>query len=170
MKIFRSSPASCCLYFAVTFYSSRGMVFVCGEQNSCSQFLQLTHWSRSPSWGVCTQYSQQSQYFVSESLSVSWFLISVYIDFFFCILRPCRSDVLGLFTLSISLLSDFISSLLLSFFLDIICFFSDKKESRYFFNWIFSRYFRYRTYLRRNSGGSNFPRGMIRRKYSTHST
>jgi hypothetical protein len=43
-------------------------------------------------------------------------------------------DILGLFKLSISLLFDFISSLLLLFFLDIISFFSDKKVSGYYFS------------------------------------
>jgi len=59
-----------------------------------------------------------------------------FIEFFLFILQPCRSGILGLFTLSISLLFDFISSFLLSFFLDIISFFSDKKERRYFFQLI----------------------------------
>jgi len=48
-------------------------------------------------------------------------------DLFFCIYLPCRSEVLGLFTLSISLPFDFISSLLLSLLLRIILF-SDKKK------------------------------------------
>lgn len=46
---------------------------------------------------------------------------------------PCRPEVLGLFTLSISLLFTFISSLLLSLFLDIISFLSDKKRELLFF-------------------------------------
>jgi len=47
-------------------------------------------------------------------------------DFFLYIFCLCTRDVFGLFKLSMSLHFDFISFLLLSFFLDIISFFSDE--------------------------------------------
>ena len=49
-----------------------------------------------------------------------------FIDFFLCTFCLCTLEVLGLFTLSTSLLLDFISFLLLSIFLEIISFFSDE--------------------------------------------
>jgi hypothetical protein len=78
---------------------------------------------------------------------------------------------LGLFLLQISLLFYFISSLLLSFFLDNISFCEEanknddddddnddsnnnKEWSCYFFNLIFSQYFRHSANLHQESGGS----------------
>jgi len=53
-------------------------------------------------------------------------------DFFVCIFWRCRPEVLGLFTLPISLLLDFISSLLLSLFLEVTSSFSEKKREIFF--------------------------------------
>jgi len=70
-----------------------------------------------------------------------------------------------MFTLSISIILDFISSLLLPLFLDTINSFSGKKKDLLLFNWIFSRYFRCQIDFRR--GGSNVFKGSVGRKYST---
>ena len=53
----------------------------------------------------------------------------LFYSFFF---GPCRPEILGLFTLLIYLLFYFTSSLLLSLFLDIVSFFSEKKEGSLF--------------------------------------
>ena len=122
-----------------------------GEQNSCSQ---------SSYFSGCKYYVQQSMSFVSQSSDVSWLWISVFIDVFFWILWAFRPELFWLLTLLISLFFDFISSLLLSLFLNIISFFSDKKESFVFEFNIFSGF----SVL--DWGGSNFFNGSFRRQFS----
>ena len=136
-----------------------------GQQNSCSQFLQLTHSILSSSLVVCRLFSQHSQHFVSESSAVSRLLISVFFfgggGFFLCSFWPSRPQVLGLLTLSISALCIFrFFSILLA---------SSVIKRELFFQWNVFSVFRYWTDFQM-SGGSSFFGGSVRRKYSTHST
>ena len=77
------------------------------------------------------------------NICIYWFIFSIF--------WPCILEVLELFRHSISLFFDFISSMLLLFFFDIISFFSDERE---FFNWIFSLYFQYWTHLQKSRGSN----------------
>jgi len=133
------------------------------------QFLQLTQSIQSSSLGVCMWFSQHSQHSVSESSHVSWLRIYVLIACSFCIFWPFRLKVLGMFILSISLLSDFIPSLL-SRFSSIMLSSSLRKKRVAFLNWISSRYFLYWTDLNQKSGGINYFRGSVRRKHGTQSS
>jgi hypothetical protein len=98
------------------------------EYNSCSQCLQLTQSIQSSSF-IDHEFSHNSRYFFSEYSSVSCLWISVFIGlFYFWIFWLCRPEVL-FFTFDFSVLC--ITSLLLSLFLEIVSFFSDKKENCY---------------------------------------
>ena len=110
--------------------------------NICFYRLLFLHCLTSHSWSIRTVYTFDFSFLWLYS-DVCWLWISVFIDYFFCIVWPHIHEVLELFTLSISLFFDFISSLRLSLFLDIINPFCGKrKRELLLFNWIFSRYFR----------------------------
>ena len=132
LKFSRSFSASC-FSLAVTFYRSRRIYLCLKNETRASSFWSSHIRTRHLHSLFACSFSQHSQHFISETSAVSSLWKLVFIDFLLRIFWPSKPEVLGLFTLSISPLFDFITSLLLTRFLDTKTLFRDKIESCYFF-------------------------------------
>jgi hypothetical protein len=137
-KISRSFSAFCRFFSRRNLLPTSTHFCLYGELNSWSQFLKLSHLFQPSSLVVCTLISQHAQHLFSESSAVIWLWISVFIDFFLRISWPCRTEIMELFTLSISLFFEVNSFLLLLLLLYVIKFFSDKRDFQFFKLNIFS--------------------------------
>jgi len=119
-EISRSFSAFGRFFLAETFYR-RWRVFVCTENRT----REVTFSSSQ----MCPYYLPKTpQHFFWESSAVIWLWISIFIDYFLCISFPFGTEILELFTLSISVLFEFNSVLFLLLLFYVIYFISDKKR------------------------------------------
>jgi hypothetical protein len=173
-KIFsRSSSAVFCFSLAVTFCHSHSICLCMENRTRAAVFCSSCIWSSylplslaSSFWQVVFPVLRAFRFRIFSCLLLMnlWFywLLS-------CIFWPCRPEILGLFTLSISLLFECISTWYLSHFLGNISYFCDKNKFK-FFQLNISRYFRYSTDNLQKPGEINSFSGSVRMKYNTQTT